>query len=151
QRSGLDAVCVDRHEGTFPIKTFTLEIGMRRPLGVGTGSLAILAALPEDEIRQIVGANAPRLPEYGLTPGSLMAQVKSAQRHGYAVREAPTLAGVRSLGQALHNQSGIPFAALSISAISSRMNDKRVAELAGLLKSETRLVEKQLAAGAESR
>src|SRR5918993_5989553 len=31
QRSGLDAVCVDRHEGTFPIKTFTLEIGTRRP------------------------------------------------------------------------------------------------------------------------
>ena len=36
QRSGLDAVCLDRHEGTFPIKTFTLEIGMRRPLGIGT-------------------------------------------------------------------------------------------------------------------
>src|SRR5215208_7421692 len=47
QRSGLDAVCVDRHEGTFPIKTFTLEIGMRRPLGVGTGSLAILSALQD--------------------------------------------------------------------------------------------------------
>lgn len=151
QRSGLDSVCVDRHEGTFPIKTFTLEIGMRRPLGVGTGSLAILAALSEEEIRQIVGANAPRLSEYGLTPAGLMAQVKNAQRHGYAVREAPTLAGVRSIGQALHNQSGIPFAALSISAISSRMTDKRVAELAALLKNETRLVEKQLAAGADSR
>ena len=42
-RSGLDSVCLDRREGTFPIKTFTLEIGMRRPLGVGTGSLAILS------------------------------------------------------------------------------------------------------------
>src|SRR5688572_33204474 len=39
-RSGLDSVCLDRREGTFPNKTFTLEIGMRRPLGVGTGSLA---------------------------------------------------------------------------------------------------------------
>ena len=151
QRSGLDSVCIDRHEGTFPIKTFTLEIGMRRPLGVGTGSLAILAALQEDQIRQIVAANAPRLPEYGLSQTSLMTQVKNAQRHGYAVREAPTLAGVRSIGQALHNQSGIPFAALSISAISSRMTEKRVGELAALLKSETRMIEKQLAAGADSR
>ena len=50
QRSGLDSVCLDRREGTFPIKTFTLEIGMRRPLGVGTGSLAILSALPEDAV-----------------------------------------------------------------------------------------------------
>lgn len=151
QRSGLDSVCVDRHEGTFPIKTFTLEIGMRRPLGVGTGSLAILAALPDEEIRQIVNANAPRLPEYGLSPNSLMGQVKTTQRSGFAVRETPNLAGVRSVAQAVHNQGGIPFAALSISAISSRMNEKRVTELAAMLRSETRLIEKQLATGVDAR
>src|SRR5918997_1563801 len=134
QRSGLDSVCVDRQEGTFPIKTFTLEIGMRRPLGVGTGSLAILSALPDEEVREIVTTNAPRLPEYGLTPTSLLAQVKRAQKLGYAIREMPTLAGVRSIGHALHNQSGIAFAAFSVSAISSRMNEKRVVELAGMLR-----------------
>jgi DNA-binding IclR family transcriptional regulator len=147
QRSGLDAVCIDRREGTFPIKTFTLEIGMRRPLGVGTGSLAILSALSEEEIRHTINSNAARLSEYGLTVNSLMAQVRSAQKLGYALREMPTLAGVRSIGLALHNQSGMPFAALSVSAISSRMNDKRVSELAVLLKNETRLIEKQIAAG----
>jgi DNA-binding IclR family transcriptional regulator len=148
QRSGgLDAVCVDRLEGTFPIKTFTLEIGMRRPLGVGTGSLAILSALGEDELRAIINNNAPRLPEYGLTPSSLLSQVKRAQKLGYAVREMPSLAGVRSIGHALHNQSGVAFAALSVSAISSRMNEKRIAELAIMLRNETRLIEKQLASG----
>jgi DNA-binding IclR family transcriptional regulator len=145
QRSGLDSVCVDRQEGTFPIKTFTLEIGMRRPLGVGTGSLAILSALSDEEVRHVVNANAPRLPEYGLTSSSLLAQVKRAQKLGYAVREMPSLAGVRSIGHALHNQSGIAFAALSVSAISSRMNEKRVGELAAMLKTESRLVEKQVA------
>lgn len=145
QRSGLDAVCVDRQEGTFPIKTFTLEIGMRRPLGVGTGSLAILAALSDEEVRHVINANAPRLPEYGLTTTSLLAQVKRAQKLGYAVREMPSLAGVRSIGHALHNQSGMAFAALSVSAISSRMSEKRVIELATMLRNETRLVEKQVA------
>ena len=147
QRSGFDAVCVDRQEGTFPIKTFTLEIGMRRPLGVGTGSLAILSALSEDEVRRVVTANTPRLPEYGLSPTSLVAQVKRAQKLGYAVREVPTLAGVRSIGHALHNQNGVAFAALSVSTISSRMNEKRVTELASMLKGEARLVEKQLERG----
>ena len=151
QRSGLDSVCVDRQEGTFPIKTFTLEIGMRRPLGVGTGSLAILSALSEEEVKHVIAANTPRLPEYGLTPTSLLAQVKRAQKLGYAVREMPSLAGVRSVGQPLHNQSGVAFAAMSVSAISSRMSEKRVGELAALLKSETRLVEKQLASGSERR
>ncbi len=151
QRSGLDAVCIDRREGAFPIKTFTLEIGMRRPLGVGTGSLAILGALSEEEIRHTIEANDAHLAEHGLTISSLTAQVKRTQKLGYAVREAPTLAGVRSIGLALRNQSGMPFAALSVSTISSRMNDKRVIELATMLKNEIRLIEKQIATGAETR
>jgi hypothetical protein len=69
----------------------------RRPLGVGTGSLAILSSLSEEEIKHVVSSNGPRLPEYGLTPTSLLAQVKRAQKLGYAVREMPTLAGVKSV------------------------------------------------------
>jgi DNA-binding IclR family transcriptional regulator len=145
QRSGLDSVCVDRQEGTFPIKTFTLEIGMRRPLGVGTGSLAILAALSEDEVKHVILSNTPRLSEYGLSATSLQTQVKRAQKLGYGLREMPTVAGVRSVAQVLHNQSGVAFAALSVSAISSRMSEKRIVELAAMLKHETRLIEKQLA------
>jgi DNA-binding IclR family transcriptional regulator len=152
QRSGLDAVCLDRREGAFPIKTFTLEIGMRRPLGVGTGSLAILSALPDDEIQEVVGANSVRLPEYGLTPGTLLAQVKRAQKLTYAMRDVPGLAGVRSVGHVLRNQSGIAFAALSVSTISSRMSEKRLSEVAQLLKNETRQLERQqLTGSAESR
>ena len=151
QRSGLDGVCLDRHEGTFPIKTFTLEIGMRRPLGVGIGSLAILSALPEEEIKHVINSNAPRLTEHGLTAASLLGQVRRAQKLGYALRENPSLAGVRSMGYAIHNSSGVVFAALSVSAISSRMTEKRVLELATLLKSEVRQIEKQLAAASEGR
>jgi len=151
QRSGLDSVCLDRREGAFPIKTFTLEIGMRRPLGVGTGSLAILSALSDDEIQRVVGANAARLPEYGLNSGALLSQVKRSQKLGYALREVPGLAGVRSVGQTLRNQSGMAFAAVSVSTISSRMSEKRAAEVAQLLKSESRQIERQLANGAEQR
>ena len=151
QRSGLDSVCLDRREGTFPIKTFTLEIGMRRPLGVGTGSLAILSALPDDEIQSIVNANTARLPEYGLNPGMLLSQVRRSQKLGYAMRELPGLSGVRSVGQALRNQSGVSFAALSVSTISSRMSDKRASEIAQLLKNESRQLERQLLTGADGR
>jgi DNA-binding IclR family transcriptional regulator len=151
QRSGLDSVCLDRREGTFPIKTFTLEIGMRRPLGVGTGSLAILSALSEDEIQRVVAANAVRLPEYGLSAPVLLAQVKKSQKLGYAMRDVSGLAGVRSVGQTLRNQSGMAFAALSVSTISSRMSDKRAGEVAQLLRGESRQIERQLANGAEHR
>ena len=46
-RSGNDAVCIDRRLGSYPIETVVVEVGTRRPLGVGAGSLAILGTLPE--------------------------------------------------------------------------------------------------------
>ena len=47
--------------------------------------------------------------------------------------------------------SGVPFAALSISAISSRMADRRIQELSTLLRNESRLIERQIANGMEIR
>jgi DNA-binding IclR family transcriptional regulator len=64
-RSGLDTVCIDRREGRFPIKTLTLDVGTRRPLGLGAGGLALLAALDDAEIDAVLGANAWRLAAYG--------------------------------------------------------------------------------------
>jgi DNA-binding IclR family transcriptional regulator len=61
-RSGFDAVCIDRVEGTFPIRTITLEIDSRRPLGVGAGGLAILAACSDNERERILQVTAARLP-----------------------------------------------------------------------------------------
>ncbi|MEI6246808.1 MAG: hydrogenase small subunit, partial [Acidobacteriota bacterium] len=45
-KSGQDSVCLDRFEGSFQIKARTLDIGVRRPLGVGAGGLSLLMALP---------------------------------------------------------------------------------------------------------
>ena len=42
-----EAVCLERVIGDYPIKTLTLSIGDRRPLGVGAGSLALLSALSD--------------------------------------------------------------------------------------------------------
>jgi DNA-binding IclR family transcriptional regulator len=51
------------------------------------------------------------------------------------------------VGHAIRNQTGVAFAALSVSTISSRMTEKRVLEISALLKNEVRLIEKQLANG----
>src|SRR5690606_22564443 len=44
-RREMRAVCLHREEGTFPVRTHALQAGAQHPLGVGAGSLAILAAL----------------------------------------------------------------------------------------------------------
>jgi DNA-binding IclR family transcriptional regulator len=49
-REGGAAVCVAREIGAFPIRNLSLEVGHLRPLGVGSGSLALFAFLPDDDI-----------------------------------------------------------------------------------------------------
>jgi DNA-binding IclR family transcriptional regulator len=60
-RSGIESVCVDREFGSYPIRANYLDLGMRRPLGVGAGSLALLAWLPDDEVNTVLSLIAPRI------------------------------------------------------------------------------------------
>ena len=53
-RDGLYTVCMSRATGDYPIRAITVEVGSRRPLGIGAGGLALLAS--REEIMAIVRA-----------------------------------------------------------------------------------------------
>jgi DNA-binding IclR family transcriptional regulator len=136
-RSGLESVCLDRQEGGFPIKTMTLSIGGRRPLGVGAGSLAILSFLPERERRDIVSRNAARLKDYlAISPTALLEETRRARARGYAVNDGLVLRGMCAVGLPILNQQSQPIAALSVAAISERMASGRRADILKLLRAE---------------
>lgn len=146
-RSGFDTVCVDRKEGSYPIKTLTLEVGTRRPLGVGAGGLALLSALPDQTVGEIISANALRLGTYnGLTVPALMGMLKRCRDLGYALNDAHITPGATSVGLPIRTRSGEPFLAISVGAISSRMTEERQEELASLIKAEIKILECSLAA-----
>lgn len=141
-RSGNDSVCIDRREGSFPIKTFTLDVGTRRPLGAGAGGLALLMLLPEQAVDEIVGANAARFGSYNnLTVPLLLKALKRSRELGYALNDIHNTTGATTLGLPIVNRYGDPFAAISIGAISSRMTDERQKELVSILHKEVRLIE----------
>ena len=136
-RSGFDTVCVDRAEGSFPIKTLTLDVGTRRPLGVGAGGLALLMSLPDGVIDEIVSANARRLGGYNnLTVPALMRLLKRCRELGYALNDARITPGATSVGLPIRSRSGEPFLAISIGAISERMTESRQKDMAALIRSE---------------
>jgi len=145
-RSGDDSLCVDRREGAFPIKTFTVDVGVRRPLGVGAGGLAILTALPEEEIEEVIDRIAGRLSAFGrLNAAELRALVKRARKVGYVLNDVRTLSGVTAIGVPIFDAAERPIAAISTSAITARMTATRQRELADLIRREIRGIEKQLA------
>ena len=142
-RSGYDSVCIERQEGSFPIKTFTMDVGARRPLGVGAGSLAMMMRLANDAVDEILSANADRLAtQNGLSVQSVLKALKRSKEMGYGLNEFQKGIGVTTLSLPIVNRFGHPFAAISIGAITSRMNGVRQKELVSILRTEIPLVEK---------
>jgi DNA-binding IclR family transcriptional regulator len=78
-RSGNDALCLDRREGTFEVQALPVDVGNRRPLGVGSGALAVLASLPSAEVDAVIEANAGRYRRHGLTAERVHAYVEATR------------------------------------------------------------------------
>jgi DNA-binding IclR family transcriptional regulator len=137
QRSGFEAVCLERVEGSFPIRTVTLDVGGRRPLGLGAGGLALLAALEENEIEQVIRHHGRSLAAYGgLTEERLRRDVAASRAERFGHIDGRLTPGVAGIGMAVPNPDGPPVAAISIAAISSRLTPDRLVELKALLRAE---------------
>jgi len=142
---GLEALCLDRIYGTYPIKTMTLEVGQRRPLGVGAGSLALLSALPPQERRVLIEADAQRrmLAHPNFTSENLTRWADDAARKGYAYSPERVLGGMSGVGVAIPGPGSRPLAAISISGITSRFRGDRLKELVEHLQRECSVLVKE--------
>ncbi|OGA54367.1 MAG: hypothetical protein A3G24_05720 [Betaproteobacteria bacterium RIFCSPLOWO2_12_FULL_62_13] len=141
-RSGLDALCIDRKEGTFPIKTLIIDVGNRRPLGVGAGGIALLMQLPEDELSEILTANAHRLHAYtNVTTKSILALVKRSKEMGYVFTEDIVIPGVSAVSLPFGGRNGVPAAAISVACVPARMPTSRHRGLVSSLRSEIKDLE----------
>lgn len=133
-RSGNDALCIARTEGTYAIQTPAVPVGARQPLGVNAGGLALLSTLPLAEVKEIVAAIEPRLSVYGeLDAAQVIEHWKRANRLGYALIGNFAVPGVMAVGLPVLNANGMPIAAISIAAIGARMAEPRITEILPLL------------------
>lgn len=145
-RRGNYSVCLHREEGTYPVRTHALQAGNQHPLGIGAGSLAILAALPNDEIERILAENRKVLDsQYASYSLELIWEdIARTREQGYSLNPGRIFAGSWGLGAALMFPDGRVAGALSIAAIDSRMTAGRQPELAHYMKIEVERVESRL-------
>jgi DNA-binding IclR family transcriptional regulator len=139
ERSGLEAVCANRALGDFPIKSLALDIGIRRPLGVGAGGLAILCSLPPAEAQAVVEANAHRYEKFAtFTADFLYGAIAEGRTHHYSFLDGAVTPGTASMGVAFppHN----PVAAISVAAISGRLLPARREVIARQMHREVRKI-----------
>jgi len=121
-REGALSHCIARQVGTHPVQILVIQVGTRQPLGVGAAGLALLAALPDAQVQQIVDTNAPALPSYGgMTPERMGILVRATRERGWAVIGNHATRGVLAVGMAVRNSHGDPVAAISVASTLARM------------------------------
>jgi DNA-binding IclR family transcriptional regulator len=137
------AICLHREEGTYPVRTHALQAGDQHPLGVGAGSLAMLAALPDDDVDRVIAANeAALLARYpGFAPEALRADIAATRERGFSLNPGRLVASSWGIGRAFRYPDGRVAGALSIAAIDSRMTAARQAEVAVPLAREAKRLE----------
>lgn len=84
RRAGLDVVVVDKKVGGAPVQALVTEIGDRLPMGIGSGSLAILATLDPEDRDAIILANEARLARWDVTPSDVIDMVRQATANDHA-------------------------------------------------------------------
>lgn len=143
-RTGSDTLCVDRRIGAYPIQVLSIEIGARRPLGVSSAGVSILAALPAQEARKIVAANEARFAAYRTDASAVLAQIALARRRGYNLREVGLVQGTKSISTWIKTSDGRPAAAITVSAVRSRLGPRREQEVVEILLNASREIEQEL-------
>lgn len=143
---GHESLCVDRQIGAFPIKALTVEVGDRRPLGIGSGSLALLAYRRDDEVEAAIAANQSRHAMFaGFDPATLRQLVAATRRQGFAFIEGQLIEGMSAVGVPVLDHRGRAIAALSVAALSRRLQPSRRRSVVSMLKVQARQLEQRLA------
>ena len=134
---GAEIICVERIEGSYPIKALIREKGARLPMGAGAGGIAMLATLPTDKARQVIEFNADRYPQYGLTAEDVSRAVARARKVGYGLNRDQVMKGVTGIGVAMLDATGNPQAAITVVGVSVRFDNTRVEQVAAAIRAET--------------
>ncbi|PRH85641.1 IclR family transcriptional regulator [Labrys okinawensis] len=144
-RTGFDAVCLDRVEGPFPIRSFTGDIGGKVPLGLGQGSLALLAHLPEPEQEAVIRFNMPRLLDRGfMDEASLRQEIVRAREQGWVNLNSGLIPGMAGVGVPVFDARGRAVAALSVGTLADRLKDSRLPSVVKIMKAEADELSQQI-------
>ena len=134
--SGAESICVALQEGTYPIRANYLEVGSRRPLGVGAGSLALFAWMPDREIETFLPLVAARLERYPrITRRVLEDHIEQSRKRGYAMLLDLIVERMGGIAMPVLGLDGRPVAAIAIAALTERITSREEA-LAAALKRE---------------
>jgi len=117
------------------IMRMLVKLGSRHPIHASGSGKAILAALPDDVVQDILAKHGlPRHTEHTIvTPDGLLNAIKLIRRHGYAYDDEEHALGLRCVAAAVYDEYAEPLGAISLAGPLSRLTDERIRALGPLV------------------
>lgn len=132
-----DSVCLDRRDGECVVPTLTGTIGGSVPLGVGPGSIAMLAFLDEDEQEFIIRANVERYAGYrDLTADKVRRLIDATRKRGYAIDVGELIPGIAGVARPIFADGQQPGASIGFTLLCAKLAPGLIENYAALLKDE---------------
>lgn len=148
-RSGLDAICLDRQDANYTIRSLTGHVGGATPLGLGTGSRTILAYLPEAERGEVLAANRERILALGhVVPSE--ADLQMIRERGFCHEVSHSVAGIVGAAVPIKTPKGRVIAALAIGATEARLPRDRLTDVVRAMRDEASAIEVTMAASRDA-
>jgi len=137
------AVCDARHA----VRVDTGKVGKIVAPHATSGGKAILAWLPEDEMRRILGHGLKRFTDNTITEfPDFIESLRVVRRTGYAIDREEFLPGVICVGAAIRDQAGTVIGAISASTPSMRASEEHVALMRDEVAAATRALSAEFGA-----
>lgn len=117
------------------IMRMLVKLGSRHPIHASGSGKAILAALPDDTVQDILAKHGlPRHTEHTIvTPDGLWNAIKLIRKHGYAYDDEEHALGLRCVAAAVYDEYCEPLGAISLAGPLSRLTDERIRALGPLV------------------
>jgi IclR family acetate operon transcriptional repressor len=126
-------------EARHAVRVDTGKIGkLEAPHATAVGK-AMMAWLPEDEIRRILGQSMKRFTDNTITEfPQFLEALRVVRRSGYAIDREEFLPGVICVGAAIRDHAGTVIGAISASTPSMRASDEHIALMRNEISAATR-------------
>jgi DNA-binding IclR family transcriptional regulator len=138
------AVCLDRIEGSNPVRVNMVDVGASLPLNVGAAPLAILA-YRQELLAALDGRPLERLtPHTKATMADLMEALAEVRRKGYSYSREDIVSGVAAVGAPIRDAEGRVIGALSLGGFASRFAPPHLDEVVDAVVNAARTVSDRL-------
>ena len=148
---GSDVVYIEKVESRHAVRMFS-QIGRTMPAHSTAIGKAILAYLPDDELARVLPERLEaRTPATITDRQQLLEHLAGVRRRGYSTDEIENEEGIRCVGAAIFDHTGVARGGVSVAGPASRVTPERTPELGELVRTAALEISRRIGFGDRGR